>query len=89
MMFRGAGVLLGLIFVGQIAERFTPKTLIVVGVAFMAVPAWFMAQWTVEVRFNDVAWTGFVQGFGGAFIIIASGLYIFHREQIRKGRKKA
>ena len=24
----------------------------------------------------------------GAFIIIASGLYIFHREQIRKGRKK-
>jgi MFS transporter, DHA2 family, multidrug resistance protein len=68
MMFRGAGVLLGLIFVGQIAERFTPKTLIVVGVAFMAVPAWFMAQWTVEVRFNDVAWTGFVQGFGGAFI---------------------
>ena len=68
VMYRGGGVLLGLIIVGQLAERFTPKTLIVTGIAFMAVPAWFMAQWTVDVRFNDVAWTGFIQGFGGAFI---------------------
>jgi len=68
MMYRGAGVLLGLLIVGQVAERFPPRTLIVTGLIVMAVPAVFMAQWTVELPTYEVAWTNFVQGLGGAFI---------------------
>ena len=68
MVFRGAGVLAGLVLLSLIAERFAPRGLMVIGLALIAFPTWFMAQWTVDVRFGDVAWTGFVQGFGGAFI---------------------
>ena len=68
LMWRGGGVLVGLIFVGRIAHLFNPRLLIVFGLLLMAVPAWFMAQWTVEVRPGDVMWTNAVQGFGGSFI---------------------
>ena len=68
LVFRGGGVLAGLILLAFVAERFAPHALMVFGLVLLAVPAWFMARWTVDVRFNDVAWTGFVQGFGGAFI---------------------
>jgi len=68
MMYRGAGVLIGLIVVGQIAERFPPKALIIFGLTLMAFPTLFMAQWTVELPVFEVAWTNFVQGIGGSFI---------------------
>jgi DHA2 family multidrug resistance protein len=68
MMYRGAGVLCGLVVVGQIAERFPPKALIVFGLTLMAVPTIFMAQWTVQLPVFEVAWTNFVQGIGGSFI---------------------
>ncbi|MEM7120043.1 MAG: DHA2 family efflux MFS transporter permease subunit [Pseudomonadota bacterium] len=68
MMWRGGGILLGLILVGRIAHRINPRSMIIFGLVLMAVPAWYMAQWTVEIRTSDVMWTNAVQGFGGSFI---------------------
>ena len=42
--------------------------MITFGLVLMLVPAWYMAQWTVDVRASDVMWTNAVQGFGGSFI---------------------
>jgi len=68
LMFRGSGVLVGLILVGRIAHLLNPRHMIAFGLVLMAVPAWYMAQWTVEIRPADVMWTNAVQGFGGSFI---------------------
>ena len=68
LMWRGSGVLAGLILVGRIAHLLSPRWMIVFGLVLMAVPAWYMAQWTVDVRAQDVMWTNAVQGFGGSFI---------------------
>jgi len=68
LMWRGSGVLVGLILVGRIAHLLNPRWMIVFGLVLMAVPAWFMSQWTVDVRATDVMWTNAVQGFGGSFI---------------------
>jgi DHA2 family multidrug resistance protein len=68
LMFRGTGVLIGLILVGRIAHLLNPRHMIAFGLVLMAVPAWYMAQWTTEIRAGDVMWTNAVQGFGGSFI---------------------
>ena len=68
LMWRGGGILAGLILVGRIAHLLNPRLMIAFGLVLMAVPAWYMAQWTVDIRASDVMWTNAVQGFGGSFI---------------------
>ena len=68
LIWRGSGVLIGLILVGRIAHLFEPRAMVAFGLLVMAVPSWFMAQWTVELQPFEVSSTNFIQGFGSSFI---------------------
>ena len=72
---RGIGVIIGLIVVGQIDEHVDPRLVIVIGLVFVVLTSWEMAQWTVELRRSDLIWTNLLQGIAsGAMWVPTSAL---------------
>ena len=67
---RAVGVLVSAIFVGSLIRHIDPRGLVCVGFTTVAVSAYFMAQWTLEVTPWDVVWTGFLQGVGSNLIFV-------------------
>ena len=59
---RGIGVIMGLLFIGQIEHLMDPRKVIFVCLLFVIYTGWEMSQWTVDVRAWDVIWPNFIQG---------------------------
>ena len=59
---RGIGSVIGLLIMSQLRDKIDPRPIILFGLIFTALPAWYMSQWTVDVGTWDIAWPNFVQG---------------------------
>ena len=59
---RGVGSVIGLLVMSQLRDRLDPRPIILFGLIFTALPAWYMSQWTVDVGTWDIAWPNFIQG---------------------------
>ena len=62
LMSRGFGSVLSLLIMSQVRDRIDPRILLFSGLLLAAVPTWYMAQWTTEIRPWDVTWTNFLHG---------------------------
>lgn len=59
---RGIGIIIGLLFIGQIEHLVDPRKVIFICLLFVVFTGWHMSLWTIEVRPWDVIWPNFVQG---------------------------
>ncbi len=65
---RGIGVIVGLIFIGQIDEIIDPRATIFAGLVLVILTSWEMAQWTAELTAWNVIWPNFLQGIAGGIM---------------------
>ncbi len=67
---RGLGVMVGMTLAGRLINRVDPRLAIGIGLLGTAAGTWPMVNWTLDVGWWDVVWTGFVQGAGlGLFYV--------------------
>jgi DHA2 family multidrug resistance protein len=67
---RAFGVLITAAVMGPMTKRVDPRILSCAGFATIAVSAYFMAQWSLDVGPWDVVWTGFLQGVGSNLVFV-------------------
>ncbi|MBC6441196.1 MAG: DHA2 family efflux MFS transporter permease subunit [Rhodospirillales bacterium] len=68
MLPRGLGSIVGLTLMAYLRDRVDPRPLLIIGIVFIAWPAWEMGHWTPDIRPRDVTWTTFIQGLAAGFI---------------------
>ena len=68
---RGVCVMLGTFTAAWLVKFVDPRYMMMFALICIAVSAWFMSQWTLEVTAWEVAWTGAIQGFANGFGYIA------------------
>jgi len=83
---RGAGTLVGMFLIGQLARvRFDTRWLVGVGFGLFAGALWAMSEWTLGVSSREVMIPIFVSGFAGGLIfptLSASTLACVERERM-------
>ena len=67
---RALGVVMTAAIMGPATKRVDPRILSCSGFATIAVSAYFMAQWSLDVGPWDVVWTGFLQGVGSNLVFV-------------------
>lgn len=67
---RALGVVISAATIGLAMKRVDPRILSCTGFATIAVSAYFMAQWSLDVGPWDVVWTGFMQGVGSNLVFV-------------------
>jgi len=74
---RGLGMMLGMMVMGRLAERFDPRLLIAGGMMMIVISLYSMSQFTLEVSQKDIIWTGFAQGLGLGSVFVPMGVITF------------
>jgi len=74
---RGLGMMLGMLVMGRLAERFDPRFLIAGGMMMIVFSLYSMSQFTLEVSQKDIIWTGFTQGLGLGSVFVPMGVITF------------
>ncbi|MCH9670651.1 MAG: DHA2 family efflux MFS transporter permease subunit [Gammaproteobacteria bacterium] len=64
MSARGLGTMLAMLMGGILADRFSAKYLILLGMAAIALSHLWMAQWSADVGMTEVVWLTAVSGYG-------------------------
>lgn len=67
---RALGIMITSPITGRLAQHSDPRLLIVAGFLMIAVSAWFMGQWSLDVGPWEVAWTGLLQGAGSNLVFL-------------------
>ena len=60
---RGVGVMIGMLAASRLVKHFDPRHIMIMSLGCLAVSAWVMSRWSLDVTAWDVAWTGALQGF--------------------------
>lgn len=68
MLARGFGSILSLLIISRIRDKIDPRPLLLFGLCCMALPAWLMSRWTVDIRTQDVILANFLQGLASGAI---------------------
>ena len=72
---RGMANMVGMILAGIAASRIDSRYLIAAGLVTYAFTSWYMAQYNLDIGFDDVLWPTMLQGFAMGFIWVpAMGL---------------
>ncbi|MFM6853933.1 MAG: DHA2 family efflux MFS transporter permease subunit, partial [Sphingopyxis sp.] len=61
---RGVGVLLAMIIASRSIAIVGPRVLVGAGFTIVALSLWHMTGWTLEMPWQEMAWTGLAQGLG-------------------------
>jgi len=67
---RGAGTMLGMIFVTRMMGKMDARFIIALGGVFTSASLWLMTSFTLDVSKAAVIWVGFLQGVGLGFIFV-------------------
>ncbi|HNI36742.1 MAG TPA: DHA2 family efflux MFS transporter permease subunit [Pseudomonadales bacterium] len=67
---RGAGTMLGMIFVTRMMGKIDARFIIALGGVFTCASLWLMTSFTLDVSKAAVVWVGFLQGVGLGFIFV-------------------
>jgi DHA2 family multidrug resistance protein len=65
---RGIGSIISMFVVGRIINRVDPRALIISGLAVFAVSFWSMSHFALNMDWQEIASTGFVQGLGTGMV---------------------
>jgi DHA2 family multidrug resistance protein len=74
---RGLGLMLGMMVMGRLAERFDARFLIAGGMIIIAISLYAMSHFTLDVNATDIIWTGFAQGLGLGAVFVPMGVITF------------
>lgn len=67
---RGVGIVLAMFIASRLAERVDPRVLIFSGFLMTAASMWIMTQWSLNMDWHLIVYTGLLQGFGMGFVFI-------------------
>lgn len=67
---RGVGLMISMMFVGRLVEKFDARLLVASGMTIVAFSLWQMSGFNLNVGARAVAWTGFLQGLGIGLIFV-------------------
>ncbi len=70
LVFRGMGLIAGMIIVGQITNRVDSRYILAAGFFLMFISGWGMSVWTVELPAWEVIWTNFLQGAASGAVFV-------------------
>lgn len=74
---RGVGNVLAALIVGRIANKADLRLVILFGLGLTAYSLWLMGGFNLQVTAEQIAWTGFLQGFGLGFVFSPMNLIAF------------
>jgi len=77
MSMRGLGAFISMGIAGRLEGRMDTRPLMFAGYLMLAVTAWGMSRWTLEVTPWEVIWTGMVFGLGVGFAWVPLGTAAF------------
>ena len=69
-MPRGIGMLISMLFIGQLVNRIDVRLLVLVGLSLNAISAWQMAHFNLEMGSWPLVVSAFLQGLGTAMIFV-------------------
>lgn len=67
---RGVGVLLAMFVASRLTGKVDPRIIIFSGFVMTAVSMWVMTQWSLNMDWHLIVYTGLFQGFGMGFVFI-------------------
>jgi MFS transporter, DHA2 family, multidrug resistance protein len=67
---RGVGILVSMFIASRLAGKIDPRAIVAVGFAITAFSMWMMTQWSLNMDWHPVVWTGLLQGLGMGFVFI-------------------
>jgi MFS transporter, DHA2 family, multidrug resistance protein len=67
---RGVGILCSMFIASRLAGKVDPRVIIFSGLLITAGSTWMMTQWSLNMDWRPIAWTGLIQGFGMGFVFI-------------------
>lgn len=70
LIFRGLGLIAGMLVVGQLTGRIDSRYILCAGFFTMFISGWGMSVWTVEVPAWEIVWTNFLQGVASGAVFV-------------------
>lgn len=67
---RGVGILLAMFIAARLANKVDARIIMFLGFLITAGSTWMMTQWSLEMDWRPIVWTGIIQGFGMGFVFI-------------------
>ncbi|MBA4305667.1 MAG: EmrB/QacA family drug resistance transporter [Sphingopyxis sp.] len=67
---RGVGILLAMFIASRLTGKIDPRIIIFSGFVMTAVSMWVMTQWSLNMDWHLIVYTGLFQGFGMGFVFI-------------------
>jgi MFS transporter, DHA2 family, multidrug resistance protein len=67
---RGVGILVSMFIASRLAGKVDPRMIVITGFTITAASMWMMTQWSLNMDWHPVAWTGLIQGVGMGFVFI-------------------
>lgn len=74
---RGVGVMLMMMATSRLIRKADLRYVITAGFAITAYGQWMMCNWSLDMDWHPIAWTGFVQGLGLGLIVTPVNLLSF------------
>jgi DHA2 family multidrug resistance protein len=74
---RGVGTMLAMITAGRLTGKVDPRYLVMFGVGTTAISLWLMTSFSLDTGAWEVAWVGFVQGFGLGYVYVPLSTFTF------------
>jgi DHA2 family multidrug resistance protein len=67
---RGVGILLAMFIAAKLTNKVDPRVVICVGFLMTAASMWIMTDWSLNMDWHLIVYTGLFQGFGMGFVFI-------------------
>ena len=67
---RGVGIVFAMFIASRLTGRVDPRIIIFSGFLLTAASTWFMTQWSLNMDWHPIVYTGLLQGFGMGFVFI-------------------
>lgn len=80
---RGVGILLAMFIASRLTGKIDPRIIIFSGFVMTAVSMWVMTQWSLNMDWHLIVYTGLFQGFGMGFVFIPLNGVAFSTLQMR------
>jgi DHA2 family multidrug resistance protein len=74
---RGAGILMPMLFIGQLNKLIDLRVMVGIGFAVCGISLWLMTTWSLDMDWHPFILSGVIQGFGLGFIFVPLNLVSF------------
>ncbi len=67
---RGVGTVIAMFIASRLVGKVDPRFIIFIGFLITAGSTWMMTQWSLNMDWHPIIWTGLIQGFGMGLVFI-------------------